>query len=89
MECIDELAEALCDLNDMILRLVSPSVGSVLTAYLCKHVALMRELQFICQTSDQSGMVGLFLGLPLVSWTASAVGLMERIRGPICRFVVE
>jgi hypothetical protein len=84
-ETIAKLAVALDVENEAILNRCDANVAAVLRA--CskpKHVALMREVQFVAQLQDAAAPCGLVLGLPMLGPAAPVRGLLQRYRAPLC-----
>ena len=77
------LAEACADENAELLRLCEPSVAVVLHAFGTKNVALMREIAFVCDTTDIASPGLLLIGLPMLGWAPGADGLTPRLKPPI------
>ena len=76
------LAAATEDEDLQILNMVRPRVRKVLLAYGTKKLAFMREVCNVCGCSDDTAIIGLALGLPLLGWAPPAIGLMSRRREP-------
>ena len=58
------------------------SVQNVIRAKVTKNVALMRELTYLCRTTDGTSSAFLLVGLPMLGWTPAADGLMMRSSPP-------
>jgi hypothetical protein len=65
-----------------IRQLVHPSVAKVLEAYGPKNLALMREIDHLCNPDDFQATMWLALGLPMLGWAPPAAGLLSRLRPP-------
>ena len=82
-ETIAKLAVALDVENEAILNRCDANVAAVLRAFSKpKHVALMREVQFVAQLQDAAAPCGLVLWLPILGPVAPARGLLQRYRPP-------
>jgi hypothetical protein len=77
-----ELAAATAQENEMILKMVDPSVEAVLRAIGVKQVALMREISVACGSRCIASPALLLIGPPMLGWTPSAEGLLERVKVP-------
>ena len=80
-DAIEALATSLDAENNCLLGKCSDSVAAVLNAFeRPKHIALMRELQFVAQLQDAAAPCGLALGLPMLGQSAPVRGLLPRHR---------
>jgi len=71
---VRKLAEACKAENDKLLTLCDPAVATVLQAFGCKNVVLMRELAFTCRSLDIASPAYLLIGLPMLGWTPGVEG---------------
>jgi len=65
------------------MKLIDKNVYKVLHAYGSKNIVMMRELSYVCQTSDNEAAIWMALGLPMRGWSPFANGLMTRIKPPV------
>ena len=77
-----ELSQLTRKENDSFVKILDKSVLKVLRAYGNKDIVLMRELSFVCHSSDGETAMWMALGLPMHGWAPSALGLMTRVKQP-------
>jgi hypothetical protein len=65
------------------MKMLDPDVVKVLLAYVSNNVILMRELAFLCQSSDNDSAMMMSLGIPMHGRGPPALGLMTRISPPV------
>ena len=80
VKCLHVLAERVADENGELLSRAPAPVSAVLLACGPKHVALMRELCFVCHPPDATAVASLMKGLPTFGWAPPAFGLLERVK---------
>lgn len=81
-DALQHLASCTADEDARIRQLAAREVGVVLNSYAPKCIAFMREVSFVCQSSDNEAPLRLFLGLPMLGWAPRANGMMDRVTPP-------
>jgi hypothetical protein len=83
IDLVEEPGLATLSKNALIMKIIDPNVVKVLLAYGSKNVILMRELAFLCQSSDNDSAMWMSLGIPMHGWAPPALGLITGISPPL------
>ena len=82
VSALEQLSAATAEEDELLLSTVHPNVRITLSAYEVKKLAFMREVSFVTSPRDLGAAASLATGLPMLGWTQSTWGLMERWRPP-------